>query len=723
MKRALCIFMAIFAVFVLTGCCIFSHQWEEATCTTPKTCAKCGKTEGDPLGHEWVDATCTEPKTCSVCGETEGDPLGHKWADATCTEPKTCSVCGETEGDPLGHEWIDATCTEPKTCSRCGETEGEPLGHEWVGATCTEPKTCSRCGETEGDPLGHKWVDATCTEPKTCSVCGETEGKPLGHEWLDATCTEPKTCSVCGEAEGKPLGHEWADATCTEPKTCSVCGETEGEPLGHEWADATCTEPKTCSVCGATEGEPLGHTTSWEVEEIDNIKAVQTMDLVCSVCGESLDSKEEAIETFIDGKYFTFSAEEFVERLQNAWDKQRKDDLEIYFVYSVNEYGNINFDIYNANGVWLGWGMFYDEEGNGIGADRFDQSVSDITLFLGPIDGLEEDAMFYLLTEIVGPCSCAVDPSIKNGNMYETPIAKNLYAYGEKPLNGIYYSCGYDKDYEQFSLDLVIAQAVENSVDAEKTEVDAIKQAGVLTVALSPDFSPMEFVDSSKSGQDQYVGFDVSLAKYIADYLGVELEIQPMSFSACQDAVADDSVDMSISGYAWTETRAQNYELSDYYYAGDGPTEYVILIRSEDADKYDKAEDFDGVKVGAQNSSLQLQLVTEQIPNANLVTIDEIGVGVLELQCGNIEGLAVAGGNGDQIIANNPDLAVCSWQFDVKPEYEANVIVMRKGETALLAIVNEALENALKNNMYSQWYDEALSLADNSSAIEVSIED
>lgn len=46
--------------------------------------------------------------------------------------------------------------------------------------------------------------------------------------------------------------------------------------------------------------------------------------------------------------------------------------------------------------------------------------------------------------------------------------------------------------------------------------LDQIKADGVLTVALSPDFSPMEFVDSSKIGQDQYVGFDVTLAKYIA---------------------------------------------------------------------------------------------------------------------------------------------------------------------------------------------------------------
>ena len=63
-------------------------------------------------------------------------------------------------------------------------------------------------------------------------------------------------------------------------------------------------------------------------------------------------------------------------------------------------------------------------------------------------------------------------------------------------------------------------------------ELEKIKGTGVLTVSMSPDFAPMEFVDSSKSGQEQYVGFDVTLAKYLADYFGVELEIVPMSFDA-----------------------------------------------------------------------------------------------------------------------------------------------------------------------------------------------
>ena len=86
--------------------------------------------------------------------------------------------------------------------------------------------------------------------------------------------------------------------------------------------------------------------------------------------------------------------------------------------------------------------------------------------------------------------------------------------------------------------------------------LEKIKAEGVLTVALSPDFSPMEFVDASKSGQEQYVGFDVSLAKYIAEYIGVDLTIEAMNFDACQTAVYTASVPMAISGFSWTEERA-----------------------------------------------------------------------------------------------------------------------------------------------------------------------
>ena len=253
--------------------------------------------------------------------------------------------------------------------------------------------------------------------------------------------------------------------------------------------------------------------------------------------------------------------------------------------------------------------------------------------------------------------------------------------------------------------------------------LDEIKASGELHITLSPDFAPMEFVDSSKDGQEQYVGFDVTLAKYIADYIGVDLVIEPMSFDACQTAVYTGSVPMSISGYSWTEERGENYEISDYYYAGDNETEQVILIKKTDADKYTSAEDFSGVDVGAQNASLQMNLLTSQLPDANPITIGDLGVGVLELQNGSIEALAVAKGNAEMILDSNPDLMICSWEFEVAAEYEANVILITKGETALLNIVNEALAKAYADGLYGTWYEDAVALAKSENAAEVSVED
>ena len=269
----------------------------------------------------------------------------------------------------------------------------------------------------------------------------------------------------------------------------------------------------------------------------------------------------------------------------------------------------------------------------------------------------------------------------------------------------------------------VFALCACGSSNSEKSALQEIKDSGVLTVALSPDFSPMEFVDSSKTGQEQYVGFDVMLAQFIAEELGVKLEIQAMSFDACQTAVSTASVPLSISGFSWTEERAENFELSDYYYAGENETEQVLLIRKADADKYKTAEDFDGVDVGAQNASLQMMMVTEQLPNAKAYTIGDIGVGVLELQSGNIEALAVAAGNAEMIVDSNPDLMVCEWEFDVKTEYEANVVLITKGETELLEAVNAALQKAYDEGYYGVWYEEAVELAKSENAAEVSIED
>ena len=228
---------------------------------------------------------------------------------------------------------------------------------------------------------------------------------------------------------------------------------------------------------------------------------------------------------------------------------------------------------------------------------------------------------------------------------------------------------------------------------------------GKLTVAISPDFAPMEFVDPTKTGQDMYVGFDVILANYIADELGLELVLMPMSFDACQTAVYAGTVDMSISGFSWTADRAENANLSNYYYAGDNEDEQVLVTLKGNEGKYDTADKLSGIKIGAQNASLQQSLVEAQLPDSNLVLFTDIGTAVLQLKSGDFDCVAVAGGNADAIIASNPDIIKTGFNFYVDPKETGNVILLQKGADALTEVINQIL--AQSEGYWGAWYEAA----------------
>ena len=246
-----------------------------------------------------------------------------------------------------------------------------------------------------------------------------------------------------------------------------------------------------------------------------------------------------------------------------------------------------------------------------------------------------------------------------------------------------------------------------------------------LKVATSPDFAPMEFVDSSKKGQESYVGFDITLAKYIAEGLGKELEIVPMSFDACQVAVEVGSVDMSISGFSWTAKRAENYNMSDYYYAGDNETEQTIVTTKANEGKFTSAADFSGKKIAAQTASLQLDLCKEQLPaDCEIVEVGDLTTAFLQLQNGDFDGIAVAVGQAKVFISNNAETtALSGFDFEVDPKSVGNVVLMPKGADELTAKVNEILAKAYNEGLYEKWYADALELSGVETAQEVSDDD
>lgn len=250
----------------------------------------------------------------------------------------------------------------------------------------------------------------------------------------------------------------------------------------------------------------------------------------------------------------------------------------------------------------------------------------------------------------------------------------------------------------------------------EAEEVKTVKE-GKLTVAFSPDFAPMEFVDLTKEGQDMYVGFDVTLAKFIAENLRLQLVLVPMSFDACQKAVAEGSVDMSISGFNWSQEREDNYNLSDYYYATVSHDAQVLITLSGNADAFATAEGLTGARIGVQKSSTQEDLAAEQLPDSQHIPFENLDDAVAQLLSGELDCLAVADGNADAIIAAHPEIAKSGFRFVVTEKQTGNLILLQKGNDELTELVNNILSKA--KMYYETWYADARATA----GIETSYDD
>lgn len=246
----------------------------------------------------------------------------------------------------------------------------------------------------------------------------------------------------------------------------------------------------------------------------------------------------------------------------------------------------------------------------------------------------------------------------------------------------------------------------------------------VLKVATSPDFAPMEFVDLARSGDEKYVGFDILLATYIAKELGMKLEIVPMSFDACLVAAQTASVDLAMSGFSWTPARAENFLISDWYVAGENETEQVVITTADKAGKLTKADDFKGLKVGAQGSSLQEVLTKEQLPGCEIVLYENLNDAVMSLMTGKIDALSVAKGNGDAFIsANEGKIDFSGFDFEVDELYKNNVILLNKNNTELLNKVNAILAKAKAADLYTGWYEACQMLAKIKSADDLGYDD
>lgn len=232
---------------------------------------------------------------------------------------------------------------------------------------------------------------------------------------------------------------------------------------------------------------------------------------------------------------------------------------------------------------------------------------------------------------------------------------------------------------------------------------------GKLTVATSPDFAPYEFYSIDENGDPVLAGFDPALAAYIANYLGLELEIVPMDFDGVLAELANGSVDLGMAGLSPDPKRADAMDFSDIYYTGG---QSFVCVQSNKDQFSDLASTNDAAfTIGAQTGSIQVDLAEANSPDADIVQLTKVTDIIAELISGKLDGAYIETAVALSYAANYPELCVL---FDVPYDSTGSSIGVVKGNDALLAAVNEAVAAAIADGSMDKFVAEANELASGS---------
>lgn len=256
------------------------------------------------------------------------------------------------------------------------------------------------------------------------------------------------------------------------------------------------------------------------------------------------------------------------------------------------------------------------------------------------------------------------------------------------------------------------AEEATEEVDYSAMSLDELKAVlttvteGKLTVATSPDFAPYEFYAIGEDGTPQLAGFDIALAGYIADYLGLELEVIPVDFDGVLNELAAGNVDLGMAGLSPDPTRMDAMDFSDIYYQGG---QSFVTVQ----DKVDLFPDLESANnpeysIGAQNGSIQMDLANEFTPDADIIALVKVTDIIAELMGDKLDGAFIETAVAENYAVSYPELAVI---LDVPYDVEGSSVGVVKGNAALLAGVNMAIAAAIEDGSMDTFVAEANELS------------
>lgn len=251
--------------------------------------------------------------------------------------------------------------------------------------------------------------------------------------------------------------------------------------------------------------------------------------------------------------------------------------------------------------------------------------------------------------------------------------------------------------------------------DAGETDKLAqIKEKGKLVIGTSPDFPPLEFYILNDKGEKEIVGSDITLAKAVAEKIGVELEIKATDFNGVLANIQTNSVDFGISGFVATEQREDIMDFSEGYQQEASEGFQGLLVSKEIADKYKSMDELKdaNLTIGAQGGSIQFETASLLTDAKNIKQFGTMDAAILALNSGDLQAVTVSTSSVEPLLTTFPDLVILPKEtFNLDPEnkYGTNVIGFPKSDdtTSFITLVNEVIQENKENGNLEKWRKES----------------
>lgn len=228
--------------------------------------------------------------------------------------------------------------------------------------------------------------------------------------------------------------------------------------------------------------------------------------------------------------------------------------------------------------------------------------------------------------------------------------------------------------------------------------VKEIVAKGKIVLGTSADYAPFEF-HTEIDGNDTIVGFDVSIAQFIADQFGVELEIVDMSFDNLLISLNKGDFDIVLAAMSANAERAKAVDFSSEYYLSNN----VLLVLNENVDKYTTKESLQGVTIAAQKGTACETRAKELSGESTVISLVKVQDMVSELLAGKVEAILC-----DKPVAAGYAVMQDSLSMvDIGLESEEGMsVAMQKGSAGLTEAINVVLSQITEEQMEA-WMGEA----------------